>query len=429
MGFNNTWDGIIGAGVSDEQTPMFSDKLKTRNKLSFFGAVFALFYFFFFLKYSLIIPLIAISIGITLFISAIVSNKLGYYNASSGFTILNTNFCATFFSIYLGYDSGVHLYYFVTPLIVLSLFDHRNKLFVFLGIMSYVITGMISFISGKFYNIQLISMDKKSLDLFYTFNFACAVFFIIMLTLYFLKNNARVNELLIQKNQELEEQQVQLREENSIRKTAEESAKLSLKQKEVLLSEIHHRVKNNLAVVTGLMELQSAYISDERTLGVIKESQNRVKSISLLHEKLYENKTLKEIEIRAYVNDLVPFIKQSLYNSKKHILIHSHIDQINLEITHAMPFALLLNELINNSYKHAFETKEVGNIYIEFLKKGMEYELNYKDDGIGFEYSEEIKKDSLGLNLIESFSKQLNGNFEFLRVKEGIYYKLRFRLE
>lgn len=429
MGFNSAWDGIVWAGVNDEQTPMFSDKLKTRNKLSFFCVIFSLFYFFFFLKYSLITPLIAISVGIVLFISAIVSNKIGYYNVSSAFTIVNTNFCATFFSIYLGYDSGIHLYFFTAPLIVLSLFDHKNRLFIFLGMMSYVITGVVSFILVKFYNIHLVDIDKKNLDLFYTLNFACAVFFIIMLTLYFLKNNARVNELLTLKNQELEEQQIQLKKENSIRREAEESAKLSLKQKEVLLSEIHHRVKNNLAVVGGLMELQSEYITDEKTLDVIKESQNRVKSIALLHEKLYENKTLKEIDVNDYVSELIHFIKQALYEKNKNIQIHSIIDHISLEIGSAMPFALLLNELISNSYKHAFKHKKEGSIYIEFIKNDNEYELNYKDDGIGFEYSEEIVKESLGLNLITSFSKQLNGNFAFLEVKEGIFYKLRFRLE
>lgn len=429
MRLSTIWKEIVWAGVSEEQTPMFSDKLKTRNKLSFFCAIFSFFYFFFFLKYSLFIPLIAISIGILFFSSAIIYNKLGYYNVSSAFTILNTNYCASFFSIYLGFDSGIHLYFFTAPLIVLSLFDHKNKRFIFLGMMSYIITGATTFIAIKFYHIKLVNIDKEYLDIFYTVNFACAVFFIVMLTFYFLNNNSRVNELLRLKNEELLEQQEQLRGENVIRKEAEESAKESLKEREILLSEIHHRVKNNLAVVTGLMELQSAYISEEKTLNVLKESQNRVKSIALLHEKLYENKTLKEIEIRAYVKELTYFINQSLQIEGKNIQIHMQIDDVNLEVIYAMPFALLLNELINNSYKHAFHNRPYGNIYIDFKSNKNEFLLNYRDDGVGFEYSEETRKDSLGLNLIESFSQQLNGNFNFSNSTEGIHYSLLFMLE
>lgn len=429
VGLYNAWYEIVWAGVSEEQTPMFSDKLKTRNKLSFFCALFSLFYFFFFLKYSLYTPLIAISIGITLFIAAIVFNKLEKYNLSSAFTILNTNYCVLFFSIYLGFDSGIHLYIFTAPLIVLSLFDRKNKLFIFLSMTAYIATATAIFIGGKYFRLQIADISVECLEIFYIINFACATFFIIMLTFYFLNNNNRVNELLKLKNEELVQQQNQLKEDNIIRKEAEETAKLSLKEREVLLSEIHHRVKNNLAVVTGLMELQSAYITDEKTLAVIKESQNRVKSIALLHEKLYENKTLKQIEIPAYIKELVHFIKQSLHHKEKSIQIHTQIDPIYLEITQAMPFALLLNELINNSYKHAFSNKFKGNIYIELVKNENEYLLNYKDDGIGFNYFDESKKDSLGLNLIESFSKQLNGNFEFLSCTEGIFYRLRFMLD
>jgi len=123
------------------------------------------------------------------------------------------------------------------------------------------------------------------------------------------------------------------------------------------LSEIHHRVKNNLAVVTALMELQTFYLKDDKTIQILKESQNRIKSIALLHEKLYENKSLKFVDVALYTSELIHFIKQSISN--KGILIHTNIDEINLEMASAMPFGLMLNELITNSYKYAFYKKKL----------------------------------------------------------------------
>ena len=246
------------------------------------------------------------------------------------------------------------------------------------------------------------------------------------LSLYFLYNNNKVNHLLLLKNKQLIFQQEQLKEENVIRKVAEERAILSLSEREILLSEIHHRVKNNLAVVTGLIELQSFYVNDKKTLEILKESQSRIKSIALLHEKLYENKSLKEVDVLSYTNELIHFIKQSLRKKEKDIQIYTDIEKINLEMTKAMPFGLLLNELITNSYKYAFLNKEHGTIWLTLFEKNNEYVLQYKDDGPGFEYSSETKKTSLGLNLIEAFCLQLNGNFTYKNSNNFMIFEFKF---
>jgi two-component sensor histidine kinase len=246
------------------------------------------------------------------------------------------------------------------------------------------------------------------------------------LSLYFLFNNNKINRLLVQKNEELSVQQELLWQENSIRRAAEEKAKESLIEREVLLSEIHHRVKNNLAVITGLMELQSVYIKDKNTLNVIKESQNRIKSLAILHEKLYENKTLKEVEMRSYIEQLLEFVKKSLASKEKNIRINTKIDPINLEMTKAMPFSLLLNELISNSYKHAFNSTNEGEIQISFSKNDSGYLLEFSDNGPGFDYEANKERKSLGLNLIETFSKQLLGKFGFSKQEPGMKFTLNF---
>lgn len=422
----NIWDKIADAGATELQTPAFSDKLKTRNKLAFLCSLFSMPYVVFFAKSALIVPLIAILIGIGLFIASIVLNRLKEFAVSSIIILITTNYCVLFFSIYLGLDSGIHLYLFTSPLIVLTLFDTKNKYFISVAMMSYLLNFAIIVLFEKHYNITFLTIEKHELEAFYYANFIFSIIILISLSLYFLINNSRINQLLILKNDELVLKQQQLEEENRTRKNAEEKANLSLKEREILLSEIHHRVKNNLAVVNGLIELQTAYIDDEKTVLALRESQNRVKSIALLHEKLYENNTLKEVNMADYTRELAQFIKQSCASDKKEIKIISQIEAINLEMNKAMPFALLLNELMSNSYKYAFTNKEQGIIEIKFKKQENNYIFEYSDDGTGFDYDKEINKGSLGLNLIGSFSEQLNGKFEYIKKETGMHFVLKF---
>lgn len=422
----NTWNNIANVGFNDQQTYIFSDKLRSRNKLSFLCAVFSIPYVLYFFNLGLLIPFAAISLGVLLFVISIVLNKFKKYNFSSSLILFTTNFCVLFFSIYLGFNSGIHLYLFTSPLIVLTLFDTKNKYFLSISMISYLATFLIIILFDKYSGITFITIGKSMLDMFYLANFIFCFIIIISLSLYFFINNNRINNLLVLKNDELINNQKLLEDENKIRKHAEEKAMLSLKEREILLSEIHHRVKNNLAVVNGLLELQTTYLNDENTIVALKNSQNRIKSIALLHEKLYENKTLKVVNMIDYIKELSHFIKQSSAPKKKKIDFISNVDSIDLEMEKAMPFALLLNELMSNSYKYAFNGKEEGTIEVSFKKELNSFKFEFKDDGLGFDYKKEINKGSLGLNLIASFSEQLNGKFEYLKVNSGIHFVLTF---
>ena len=420
------WNSIAYAGVDEKQSHTFSDKLQTRNRLSFFCAIFSFVYVFYFLIIGHYIPLLAISVGIFLFIASIFLNHIKKFSLSSSLLLINTNYCVLFFSIYLGFNSGIHLYLFTSPLIVLTLFDTKKTMFIALAMSSSVLNFAILIFTEKILKVNFLVLTKNESDMFYIINFICSTCILMTLSLYFLYNNNKVNHLLLLKNKQLIFQQEQLKEENVIRKVAEERAILSLSEREILLSEIHHRVKNNLAVVTGLIELQSFYVNDKKTLEILKESQSRIKSIALLHEKLYENKSLKEVDVLSYTNELIHFIKQSLRKKEKDIQIYTDIEKINLEMTKAMPFGLLLNELITNSYKYAFLNKEHGTIWLTLFEKNNEYVLQYKDDGPGFEYSSETKKTSLGLNLIEAFCLQLNGNFTYKNSNNFMIFEFKF---
>jgi len=292
--------------------------------------------------------------------------------------------------------------------------------------LSYLMNFFIIILFDKYSEISFVNLEKGTSEFLYLVNFVFSFTINIILSLYFLTNNIRVNYLLVLKNDELILNQNKLNEENEIRKFTEEKALISLKEREILLSEIHHRVKNNLAVVNGLLELQTTYLNDDKTILALKNSQNRIKSIALLHEKLYENKTLIVVNMIDYINELAHFIKQSSAPKNKKINIILEIDSIDMEMEKAMPFALLLNELISNSYKYAFNNKEEGTIEVCFKKQLNSFVFDLKDNGLGFDYHNEISKGSLGLNLIGSFSEQLNGKFEYLKVNTGIHFVLNF---
>lgn len=426
MGIIGNYNKIINAGINPSQSLTFSDKLQARNRLSFLCVAFSFIYFFYFLVHQEYLPLCAISAGILLFAVSIVLNHFKKYTISSFLILFNTNYCVLFFSIYLGFDSGIHLYLFASPLIVLTLFDTKSAIFIALAMMSYIVNFLILILIEQIIKIDFQTLNQSQQKLFYLINFICSSVILMTLALYFLYNNNKVNQLLLQKNEQLLFQQAQLKEENNIRKIAEERAITSLADREILLSEIHHRVKNNLAVVTALIELQTFYLKDEKIIQILKESQNRIKSIALLHEKLYENKSLKEVDMSLYTNELIHFIKQSLSNKEKNIQIHTFIEKINLEMARAMPFGLLMNELITNSYKYAFLSGNSGNIWINILDKQDVYILEYKDDGPGFEYTDEMKKMSLGLNLIEGFCIQLNGTFDYQFINNEMVFKFVF---
>ena len=216
----------------------------------------------------------------------------------------------------------------------------------------------------------------------------------------------------------------------SERKQAEEKIKKSLKEKEVLLAEIHHRVKNNLAVITGLLELQVYNTSSEEAIDVLTNSQMRVNSIALIHEKLYQNKNLSEICFEQYLQDLTDAILASMGSSQTDIDISMNIDPVSLTVNQAIPCGLILNEIITNAFKHAYPEKEKGNITINLNRRGDDIYLYVVDDGIGIPDEIDLEDPkSLGIKLIHTLSTQLNAEAEFSNQNPGTKFALQFTLE
>ncbi|MBI1836165.1 MAG: sensor histidine kinase [Flavobacteriia bacterium] len=202
----------------------------------------------------------------------------------------------------------------------------------------------------------------------------------------------------------------------------------SIKEKDILLAEVHHRVKNNLAVISGLIDLQNVFVKEKVISDILKDSKNRIKSIALLHEKLYAHKDLNKIDLKTYISELLHFIKISYTIQSKEIDIISEIENVELSMESALPFSLLVNELITNSYKYAFNSMEKGSIFISITECDGLLELVYKDDGIGFDFEKTLQNNSIGTNLINAFAFQLNSDFiNNTAVNKGCEIILRFR--
>ncbi|GAB5409093.1 MAG: hypothetical protein BalsKO_14580 [Balneolaceae bacterium] len=213
----------------------------------------------------------------------------------------------------------------------------------------------------------------------------------------------------------------------SDRKKVEDQLKASLREKEVLLAEVHHRVKNNLAVITGLLELQSYTTKDKNAHKVLRDSQMRVHSIALVHEKLYENEDFTEIKVNDYIKELSTIVEQTMEMISAPVEISFDLDEIKLPITQAIPCGLLLNEVLTNSFKHAFVGKDEGKISVSFKKIKNELTFKICDNGIGFEESKSKPvRNSLGMKLIKTLSKQLGADMS-VDSSEGTVFEFKFK--
>lgn len=209
------------------------------------------------------------------------------------------------------------------------------------------------------------------------------------------------------------------------RKIAEGLLKSSLKEKELLLREIHHRVKNSLQIVSSLLSLQASEFDDVNVIESYNESENRIHSIALIHESLYNSSDISEINFREYVETLIENIIYSYKVETERIKIKLELDELELGIETAIPLGLIINELVSNAVKHAFKDNE-GCIKLTLSRVDDEYELVIQDNGIGLSEDFDIENTkSLGFLLVNQLVKQLEGNIKVVS-NNGSLFKIRF---
>jgi len=205
----------------------------------------------------------------------------------------------------------------------------------------------------------------------------------------------------------------------------ERELKESLKEKETLLQEIHHRVKNNLAVVSGMMDLQAFSTENEEVKGLLNDSKNRIKTMALIHEKLYQSASLSQIDFGSYVEDLLENVKGVSATNNK-IEVELEYDSFNLNVNQAVPCALIINEVVANAFEHAFTDQESGVIEVSLRNIDHKIVIDICDNGRGLPSDFEFRKSkSIGMTIIETLIKQLEAEQE-IENENGLSFTFSF---
>lgn len=212
------------------------------------------------------------------------------------------------------------------------------------------------------------------------------------------------------------------------RKEYEKQLEESILEKEVLLKEVHHRVKNNMQVISSILSLQSSYVDDEVALGMLRESQDRIKSMSFVHESLYQSKTLSEVNFAEYIQNIARNLCHSYGRPEGGIEMKYDLQDIYLNLDTSIPCGLIINEVVSNSLKYAFEGKKKGAITIKFSKLSNDkLKLIISDNGIGLPDNFDIENaESLGLQLVTTLTTQIGGEL-VISTKKGTSFTIMFK--
>jgi len=238
------------------------------------------------------------------------------------------------------------------------------------------------------------------------------------------------DEVLTQTRNELAQRAHELQVELAQRRRAEERITQSLREKEVLLQEIHHRVKNNLQVISSLLELQSGHVSDEGAREMLRDSQNRIHSMALAHERLYAGEDLAQIDLRDYIEDLCGRLVHSQVADRGMVTLHTDVADLSLDVATAIPLGLIVNELVTNALKHAFPDEHGGSIRVSLqLAADNQCLLSVADNGVGFAASVDLSNPtSLGLKLVHTLVRQLHGQLD-MKTDGGTSFSVVFPRE
>jgi PAS domain S-box-containing protein len=212
------------------------------------------------------------------------------------------------------------------------------------------------------------------------------------------------------------------------KKDQEKELRDSLREKEVLLKEVHHRVKNNLQVISSILNLQSSYVEDEQLKQVLRESQNRIKTMSFIHENLYQKDQFSEIDFSDYVKNLSTNLLHSYQIYTNLVEIKYELSRVFLSLDQAIPCGLIVNELVSNALKHAFPDGKEGMILIKLMEENNKVHLCVKDNGVGMPNNFDIRhSETLGIQLVVSLAEQLDANLD-IKSDGGTEYLITFEL-
>jgi two-component sensor histidine kinase len=340
------------------------------------------------------------------------ANRTGRHDVSASCLLFVVNLEIFYFSSYFGPASGIFFFYFPASMCIAFLFDYSKQKFYFLSHFLFLCILILLSLISRLTIFKKREFSQEYMHQVLAFDLVVSV----SLILYFI--------FLITKTSQQRQKELLLYIEE--RSAAEASVKASLREKETLLAEVHHRVKNNLAVISGLLNLQMHSANNDYTRNVLLDCKSRVSSMALVHEKLYQSHSLAEINLHVYLPDLVKEIRHAFDDSEEQIKVLLSVPDVFMTVSEAIPCGLILNELITNSFKHAFPDKRNAKITISVEKTGTQLQISVADNGKGMSGQIDPEKaETLGLILIQSLADQIGGTYKFKNLN-GTQFSLIF---
>ncbi len=340
--------------------------------------------------------------ALLLFVTSIFSLVFNYYKKNSlaaYFLLVPVNVNLFLLNQHYSENVGIYMYYFLVIYFIAVLNNPNKKptrtiLFFIITFASFLGSKLIKIPSLRFSEITL---EEEKVLLFYNQFLCFSIGIIIVFQAVRLINRQNIETLkLLDKEKE-----------------AQKTINQSLVEKEVLLAEIQHRVKNNLAIIASLIRLQADKATDKQSIELFEDTKNRVISMSMVHDKLYNTKDLSHIDLSLYLSDLVSELVKSFSSLGSEIKVEKNLSSVLIELTRAVPVGLIVNEALTNSLKHAFnETIKNPTLTIGLKKENKSIFLTISDNGVGFNYPVE-KKTVLGLSLINSLAQQIDAKTNF----------------
>ncbi len=343
------------------------------------------------------------------FIITLWLNASKQYTTSKWVLLFTTNYAVLFLCLFYGYQAGFRLYYFTAPLVVFTVFKYAQTKTILFSLSFY----LSSYILVEFlYTLgfeSFLQLNTEELRVIYIFNSVLVFIFIVVLASNFARFHGIALRKISKQNKALIKQQTTLEQ--------------LILDKNTLLSETHHRVKNNLAIISGIFDLQLMNHKKSDAAEILRNAKHRIKSMSLIHESLYNYSHVSEIDFRDYVERLIKEIRFT-YDPEHKIPVNVKIDAVFFDLSKAIPCGLLINEAITNCYKHAFDGIQSPRIEISLVKKER-YRLCIIDNGLGINIQQHKNDTSIGITLIEAFCRQIDADFS-IEDKNGTHVCLNF---
>lgn len=403
MFLKKLFNTILNFGVETGHPAHDRRRIKTTNLLNLVIVFFLLIGYtnYFILKTDF--ALIPVSTFLVLALLSLFLNKYNKNKCSFLLFTFNVNLSIFFINQYYPHEVGAYLFYF--PLIVSVVllnnpsFKDRYALMHFSICAFFFITNL----TADFPDFEIKTLSASQMKTLWYYDLVMAASITAVLSFLLSRLIFNQNKEIILQNNDL--------------KTAKEAINVSLKEKEVLLAELHHRVKNNLAIISGLLNLQEDATTNEEARQIIGDCKTRIMSMALVHRMLYENQELKSINIGKYTTELIHELFNS-YNLSKHLVITENYDHIILPVNKSIPLGLILNEIVTNSIKYVFKARPFndGEFAISIKKnENSTVKLLVKDNGNGFPDDFDFNSEnlSLGIYLIKSLAEQIDGNVHF----------------